>query len=68
MPEPITLKAAPFQLRGNLSEDQITALVGLISGANLIALPTDAKWENASGLNVSILPNGKGVLTLMFKQ
>jgi hypothetical protein len=68
MPTPITLNPAPFQLRGPLTSDQITALVSLIAGANLITLPANAAWENASGMNVGILPNGNGILTLTFKQ
>jgi len=67
MTTPITLAPAPFQLRGNLNKEQITALVSLIAGANLINLPEQAKWENATVLNVNVLPNGSGTLNLSFK-
>jgi len=67
MSTPITLNPAPYQLRGTLTSDQVTALVTLISGANLIALPTTSNWANATGLNVSVLPNGTGALTVSFK-
>jgi hypothetical protein len=68
MTTPIKLNPAPFQLRGNLTADQITALVTLIAGANLIELPTTADWSNASGLNVSVLPNGSGAISVAFRQ
>jgi hypothetical protein len=67
MSTPITLNAAPFQLRGSLTADQITALVSLIAGANLIQLPSQAQWPNATGLNINVLPNGTGSLTVTFK-
>lgn len=67
MTTPITLAPAPFQLRGNLNKDQITALVSLIAGANLVELPSQAQWANASSLNINVLPNGTGTLTVTFK-
>lgn len=67
MTTPITLNPIPFQLRGNLSADQIVALVSLIAGANLIELPSQAQWTNATALNINVLPNGTGSLTVTFK-
>jgi hypothetical protein len=68
MPTPITLNPAPFQLRGDLTPEQVSSLVSLIAGANLIALPALAKWVNATGLNISVLPDGNGVITISFHQ
>jgi len=67
MSTPITLNPTPYQLRGALTADQVTALVSLISGANLITLPATSSWANATGLNVNVLPNGTGTLTVSFK-
>jgi hypothetical protein len=67
MPTPITLNPAPYQLRGQLTADQVKALVTLISGANLISLPSTANWANATGLIVTVLPNGTGTLSVNFK-
>jgi hypothetical protein len=67
MSEPITLNPAPFQLRGNINPEQITALINLLASANLIELPTHASWPNAVGMNISVLPNGNGVITINFK-
>jgi hypothetical protein len=67
MSTPITLAPAPYQLKGQLTADQVTALVALISGANLIELPSTSSWANATGLNVSVLPNGNGNIIVNFK-
>lgn len=67
MSTPIALSPAPYQLRGQLTADQVKALVALISGANLITLPSTSSWENSTGLNVNVLPNGTGTLTVNFK-
>jgi hypothetical protein len=68
MTAPINLAPAPFELRGALTKDQITSLVSLIASANLINLPDRAKWPNATGLNISVLPNGNGAITVSFRQ
>jgi len=67
MSTPITLNPAPYQLKGQLTADQVTALVALISGANLITLPAISNWANATGLTVTVLPNGNGNLIVSFK-
>jgi len=67
MPNPITLNPTPFQLRGDITTEQVSALVSLIAGANLIDLPDQAKWVNATGLNISIVSDGTGIITLNFK-
>jgi hypothetical protein len=42
--------------------------VTLIASANLIELPLQAQWHNATGLNISVLPNGSGSILVTFKQ
>jgi len=68
MTTPIKLNPAPFQLRGNLTAEQITALVALIAQANLIELPANADWANANGLTINVLATGTGSISVSFKQ
>lgn len=78
MPNPIDLKIVdqinnriepikPDSLARTLIEaDQLQSLISLIESSNLINLPRTITWNAVKGFNISVLPNGKGVLSARY--
>lgn len=69
MSNPITpvVVSTVSQAQAQLDADQLTALLGAIQSANVLALPNGATLANLQGLNLSILPNGTAKLNVGIK-
>lgn len=68
-PQPIPQPPAlPVMARSQINEQQVQALITLIASADpaLLILPEGKQFSDVKGFNVRILPNGKGMVNVVF--
>ena len=68
-PQPVPPPPAPPEMaRSQINEAQVQALIALIASADpaLIVLPEGKAFSDIKGFNVTVLPNGKGVVNVRF--
>jgi hypothetical protein len=58
----------PERARTQINEQQVQALISLIASANpaLVILPESKQFSDIKGFNVRVLPNGKGMINVVF--
>jgi len=68
-PQPIPAPPAPPTMaRSQINAEQLQALISLIANANpaLVVLPNGKTFADVKGFNVRVLPNGSGMVNVVF--